>query len=68
MNEIPEWMNWGGWRWVGIFIAWASGCYIGWEARSMRQRRIEFERWLEERQNTPSVATAEIRQDPPDAC
>lgn len=31
----PEWMNWDGWRWIGLLGAYALGHWQGWSNRAV---------------------------------
>lgn len=33
-----EWMNWGGWRWIGLAGALAQGIWFGWTIRAINAR------------------------------
>lgn len=39
---MPDWMNWGGWRWIGQLGAWGLGCWFGWAIRSTNARSEIF--------------------------
>lgn len=43
--NAPEWMNWGGWTWVAIAIAYCQGWFLRghYEKQKRRRERLKGE-------------------------